>query len=96
MGEGALSVNAVAKLFFGNVVRFLGVPIEVISERDPRFTVFFGRSCGNLGTKLLMSSAYHPQIDWQLENTHRTLEQTLRCLLSEGSLCKGRPYKCKH
>ena len=46
-----------------------------------------GRNCGIfLGTKLLMSSAYHLQTDGQMERTHRTLEQTLHCLLSEGSL----------
>ena len=39
--EESLSASLVAKLFFDNVVRFFGVPTEVISERDPRFTAFF-------------------------------------------------------
>ena len=43
-----------------------------------------------LGTKLVKSSAYYPHADRQMEKTHRTLEQTLeqtlRCLLSEGGL----------
>lgn len=41
VGEGALSAPAVAKLFFDHVVRFFGVPQEVISDRDPRFTSTF-------------------------------------------------------
>ena len=40
MGEGALIASSVAKVF-DNVVRFFGVPSEVISDRDPRFTASF-------------------------------------------------------
>ena len=39
MGEGALSASLVAKIFFDNIVRFFGIPGEVILYRDPRFTV---------------------------------------------------------
>ena len=38
--ERALSAALVAKLFFDNVVRFFGVPGEVISDRDPSFCCF--------------------------------------------------------
>ena len=41
MGEGALRASLVAKLFFDNVVRFFGVPAEVILEREARFTASF-------------------------------------------------------
>ena len=41
VGEGALSAFLVAKLFFDNVVKFLIILVEVISDRDPRFTAFF-------------------------------------------------------
>ena len=41
MGEGALSASLVAKLFFDNVVRFSGTLGEVVSDRDPKFTVSF-------------------------------------------------------
>ena len=36
-----LNASSVAKLFFYNIVRFFGVPAEVISGRDPGFTAFF-------------------------------------------------------
>ena len=39
--EGALSASSVAKLFFDNVVRLFGIPGEVISDRDLRFTAYF-------------------------------------------------------
>ena len=41
VGEGALIGSLVAKLFFDNIVRFFGVPAEVILDRDPRFTASF-------------------------------------------------------
>ena len=42
VGEGALSASSVARFFFDNVVRFFGVPGEIISSRDPIFTAYFG------------------------------------------------------
>ena len=33
--------------------------------------------------RLRLASAYHPQTDAQTERAHRTLEQTLRCLMSD-------------
>ena len=87
MREGALSAPSVAKLYFDNVVRFFGVLAEVVSYRDPRFTALFCYELwALLGTKLLMSFAYYPLIDWQTERTHKTLEQNLCCILFEGSL----------
>ena len=41
VGDGDLSASSVAKLFFDNVVRFFGIPVEVILDRDPRFTACF-------------------------------------------------------
>lgn len=61
MGEGELSAPAVAKLVFDNVVKQFGVPESLVSDRDPRFTADFWRSLWEiLGTKLHLSSAYHP------------------------------------
>ena len=87
MGEGSMSTSSVAKLFFDYVVRLLGFPQDVISNRDHRLTAsLWWELWALLGIKLLMGSANHPQTDGQIEGTHRTLEQTLHCLISEGSL----------
>nr|GFA25931.1 reverse transcriptase domain-containing protein [Tanacetum cinerariifolium] len=59
------------------------VPVLIISDRDSRFTSHFWQSLEkDLGTKLDMSTAYHPQIDGQSERTIQTLEDMLRaCVL---------------
>ena len=41
MGEGALGASSVAKLFFDNIVRFFGIPGEVILNSDPSLTASF-------------------------------------------------------
>ncbi|GKF96003.1 putative reverse transcriptase domain-containing protein, partial [Tanacetum coccineum] len=47
------------------------VPISIISDRDSHFTSRFWQSMQEaLGTRLDMSTAYHPQTDGQIECTH--------------------------
>ncbi|GJS03571.1 retrotransposon protein, putative, ty3-gypsy subclass [Tanacetum coccineum] len=60
-----------------------GVSISIISDRDSRFTSRFWQSMQEaLGTRLDMSTAYHPQTDGQSERTIQTLEDMLRvCIL---------------
>lgn len=72
-----------AHLFFQHIVRLRGVPSYIISDRDPRFTSIFWRSLWQqLGTKLQMSTAFHPQTDGQTERQNRTLEEMLRAYVS--------------
>jgi hypothetical protein len=74
-----VSAVELAKLFYREVVRHHGVPRSIVSDRDPRFTSNFWRSLWQLtGTKLNMSTAYHPQSDGQTERANRTLEDMLR------------------
>nr|GFA76819.1 putative reverse transcriptase domain-containing protein [Tanacetum cinerariifolium] len=55
-----------------------GIPVSIISDRDPRFASNFWRSLQNaLGTRLEMSTAYHPKIDGQSERTIQTLKDML-------------------
>ena len=58
------SVSRLAELFINEIVRLHGVPVSIVSDRDPRFTFHFWRSFQEaLGTELHMSSAYHLQSD---------------------------------
>lgn len=68
-----------AKLFFDHVVRQHGMPLAIVSDRDPRFTSTFWKSLFELtGTRLAMSTANHPQTDGQTERANRTIEEMLR------------------
>ncbi|GJP31114.1 hypothetical protein CLOM_g9499, partial [Closterium sp. NIES-68] len=54
-------------------------PNHLISDRDPKFTSKFWKELMSLlGTKLAMSSAYHPQTDGQTERLNQIVEQLLR------------------
>ena len=87
MGEGELSTEQVAHLFFKNVVRTFGLPDEVLHDRDPHFTADFWRQLWDkLGSRAVFPSAYHPQTDGKAERAHRTIEQAIRCMLAEHSL----------
>ena len=68
-----------AQLFFENVYRSHGLPEEVVSDRDPRFTSAFTEELyKRMGTKQAMSTACHPQTDGQTERMNRILEDYLR------------------
>nr|GFB31291.1 putative reverse transcriptase domain-containing protein [Tanacetum cinerariifolium] len=63
-----------------------GVPVSIISDCDGKFTSHFGKSLNKaLGTRLDMSTAYHPKTDGHGERTIQTLEDMLRaCVLDFG------------
>ncbi|MBW0479897.1 hypothetical protein O181_019612 [Austropuccinia psidii MF-1] len=53
-----------ALLFWNNIISTCGVPMIIISDRDPKFpSEFWTNLYDMLGTKLSFSTAYHPQTD---------------------------------
>ena len=69
---------------WGSSLRLHGVPVSIVSDRDPRFTSQFWESLQKaMGTKLHMSTAFHPQTDGQSERTIQTLEEMLRACVIE-------------
>ncbi|CAI7876456.1 unnamed protein product [Closterium sp. NIES-54] len=73
------TAEAIARLFFDRIITIHGIPATLISDRDPKFTSKFWKELmGLLGTKLAMSSAYHPQTDGQTERLNQVVEQLLR------------------
>ncbi|CAJ2631941.1 unnamed protein product [Trifolium pratense] len=79
-------VPKLAEIYVEQIVRLHGIPTSIISDRDPRFTSRFWESLQEaLGTKLRLSSAYHPQTDGQSERTIQSLEDLLRaCVLEQN------------
>jgi hypothetical protein len=78
------SVDKLVKLYVDEVIRLHGVPVSIISDRDPRFTSRLWSSLQRaMGTKLNLSM--DPQSDGQSERTIQTLEDLLRsCVLEFG------------
>ncbi|KAD4889198.1 hypothetical protein E3N88_21271 [Mikania micrantha] len=80
-------LEKLTRIYLKEVVSRHGVPISIISDRDSRFTAHFWKSLHKaLGTRLNMSTAYHPQTDGQSERTIQTLEDMLRaCVIDFGN-----------
>ncbi|GJS71735.1 hypothetical protein Tco_0704576 [Tanacetum coccineum] len=80
------TLEKLTRLYLKEVVSKHGVPVSIISDRDGKFTSHFWKSLNKaLGTRLDMSTAYHPETDGQSERTIQTLEDMLRaCVLDFG------------
>jgi hypothetical protein len=68
-----------ARIFAKEIWRLHGLPRDIVSDRDSRFTsdvwqVFLAK----LGIKPRMSTAFHPQTDGQTERLNQTIEAYLR------------------
>ena len=77
------SLERFYRLYIREIVRLHGVPVSIVSDRDPRFTVQFWKSFQKaMGTRLTMSTTFHPQTYGQSEMTIQVLEDMLRaCVL---------------
>ncbi|KAL1218026.1 hypothetical protein V5N11_006025 [Cardamine amara subsp. amara] len=82
--DGAM---VLARKYVQEIVRLYGVPVSIVSDRDPKFTSKFWKAFQTeMGTRVHMSTAYHPQTDGQSERTIQTLEDLLRmCVLDWGA-----------
>ncbi|GKB31188.1 putative reverse transcriptase domain-containing protein [Tanacetum coccineum] len=70
------------KLYMKEVVTKHGVLVSIISDHDGRFISLFLKALNKaLGTRLDMSTTYHPKTDGQIERTIQTLEDMLRACI---------------
>jgi hypothetical protein len=79
-----------ARLFVSTVFKQHGLPRNIVSDRDPRFTSKFWKALTRLllGTHCYMSTAFHLQTDGQTERMNRLLEETLRHYISPTTIGK--------
>ena len=67
-----------AWIFFDHVFKLHGLPKSIVSDHDAKFTSYFWQTVfQTMGTKLVMSTAFHPQTDGQTKQANRTLEDML-------------------
>nr|GFC82241.1 reverse transcriptase domain-containing protein [Tanacetum cinerariifolium] len=79
-------MDKLERIYLKKVVTGHKIPVSIISDRDPRFASNFWRSLQNaLGTRLDMSTVYHPETNSQSERTIQTFEDMLRaCAIDFG------------
>ncbi|GKA48551.1 reverse transcriptase domain-containing protein [Tanacetum coccineum] len=80
------SMEKLERLYIDEIVARHGVPTSIISDRGGHFTSRFWQTMQKaLGTRLDMSTTYHPQTDGQSEHPIQTLEDMLRaCVIDFG------------
>jgi len=70
---------SVAKAYLNNVWKYHRFPEDVVSDRDRTFTgQYFTDLYNYLGIKPIMSTAFHPQTDWQTERINQVIDAYLR------------------
>uniref|UniRef100_A0AAV1U9L3 Integrase catalytic domain-containing protein n=1 Tax=Peronospora matthiolae TaxID=2874970 RepID=A0AAV1U9L3_9STRA len=75
----SITAQGCARVFISTILQLHGLPRELVSDRDPRFTAEFWQSVfRSLGTRLTMSISDHPEPGGQTERVKRVLEEILR------------------
>jgi transposase InsO family protein len=78
------TTESVAQAFFTDIVRLHGIPQSIVSDRDSVFTSNLWSELMRLsGTKLQMTTAFHPQSDGQSESANKVIIMYLRCLTGD-------------
>lgn len=74
----ACPTDVAAELFYKYIVKYFGLPEDIVSDRDTRFTRRFWTVLFNsMGSELKFSTTNHPQTDGQTERMNALLEEYL-------------------
>ena len=73
-----VTARGVTWLILKEVMRLHGIPESIVSDRDTKFTSIFWKELHRLmGSKFLMSTVFHPQMDGATEKANRSIAQIL-------------------
>jgi len=73
-----IKASELASLYVKEIVRLHGLPDTIVSDQDSKFTSkFWSKVHHILGTKLLMSTVFHPQTDGASKRVNRSVRQIL-------------------
>lgn len=76
------TASDIAALYLNEIIRLFGTPESIVSDRDSKFISLFWQELNRLmGTKLLMSTAYHPQTDGMSEFGVKKITAVLRTVV---------------
>ena len=82
-----IDAKGVALAWWKHMLNEAGLPLQIISDRDPKFTAEFWQSLMKImGCSLKLSTAHHPQTDGLAERMIQTLEDLIRRYCAFGSL----------
>ena len=75
----AVLSRKIAKIYQDKIWKLHGIPRKILSDRKPQFTLKFMEELSKaLGTKRILFTAYHPQIDGQTERMNQEIEVFLQ------------------
>jgi RNase H-like domain found in reverse transcriptase/Reverse transcriptase (RNA-dependent DNA polymerase)/Integrase zinc binding domain/gag-polyprotein putative aspartyl protease len=78
-----LDAKGMAQVFLREVFPHYGMPMEIVSDRGTQWNnEFFQALCDEIGIKLKMSTAYHPQTNGLVERTNEMIGTALRHFVS--------------
>ena len=73
-----VTARGIMWLILKEVMRLHGIPESIVSDRDTKFTSIFWKELHRLmGSKLLMSTMFHPQTDGAMEQANISIAQIL-------------------
>jgi hypothetical protein len=77
-----MKASELSWIYRHEIVCLHGLPSSIVSDRDSKFTSKWWRELHKiLGTKLLMSTSFHPQTDGQTERANRNIGQIFRTIV---------------
>ena len=78
-----VTTRGIVWLILKEVIRLHGIPGSIMSDRDTKFTSIFWKELDRLkGSKLLMSTTFHPQTDGVMGRAIRSIAQILRTVVA--------------